>query len=137
MRAFTTEWLKAAYDDLLTVRELADNPQLTHIAAFHSQQCIEKLMKALLEEHEIDIPKIHSLIKLEKMLPIRFQGIDETHLSRLDELYIESRYPGDMGLLPYGKPTLADAKEFYEFANTIFEQICTQLGTSISEIKVQ
>ena len=30
--------------------------------------------------------------------------------------YIDSRYPGDMGLLPYGKPTLEDAKEFHEFA---------------------
>lgn len=57
-------------------------------------------------------------------------------LESLNELYIESRYPGDMGLLPYGKPTLADAKEFYEFANTIFEQTCTRLGISISEIKV-
>ena len=45
----------------------------------------------------------------------------------LDTLYIESRYPGDMGLLPYGKPTLKDAKEFYDFAQKLFDDVCQKL----------
>jgi len=35
----------------------------------------------------------------------------------------DSRYPGEMGLLPYGKPTLKDAKEFFDFANMIYDKI--------------
>lgn len=135
MRAFTKEWLKAAHDDLLTIHEIIDNIHLTHIVAFHAQQCIEKTFKAILEEHEVDTPKIHSLIKLAKILPISIQDIDTTMLERLDELYIDSRYPGDMGLLPYGKPRIEDAKEFYSVANGILQQVCTLLNISIHEIK--
>ena len=42
-------------------------------------------------------------------------------------LCIDSRYPGDLGLLPYGKPTIVDAKEFYNFATDIFERVCVLL----------
>jgi len=36
---------------------------------------------------------------------------------------INSRYPSKIGLLPYGKPTLEDAKEFFDFANMIYDKI--------------
>jgi len=41
-------------------------------------------------------------------------------LLTINELYVESRYPGELGLLPYGKPTRKDAKAFYEFAREIY-----------------
>jgi len=41
----------------------------------------------------------------------------------LGDLYIDSRYPGDLGLLPNGKPTLADVKEYYEFAKDICDKV--------------
>lgn len=44
-------------------------------------------------------------------------------LDKLNKLYIDSRYPSDLGLLPYGKPTLADAKMFYQFAKEIFDKV--------------
>jgi len=49
-------------------------------------------------------------------------------LYRLDQLYIESRYPGDLGLLPNGKPSKEDAKMFYDFAIMIFSKICNLLS---------
>jgi HEPN domain-containing protein len=52
----------------------------------------------------------------------------------LNKLYIESRYPSSFGLLPYGKPTLEDAKKFYEFANEVFDKVCEILGVDRSEI---
>jgi HEPN domain-containing protein len=127
MRAFAREWLSAAYDDILTIEEIIDNQHLTHIVAFHAQQCIEKSFKAILEENEMDTLKIHKLLRLHKTLPVTLTGINDDTLSILDELYIESRYPGDMGLLPNGKPTLEDAKEFYTFAKNIFNQVCILL----------
>ena len=48
----------------------------------------------------------------------------------MDDLYIESRYPGDLGLLPNGKPTIADAEEFYNFAKEIFEKVKNILAES-------
>jgi len=56
-------------------------------------------------------------------------------LQLLDELYIDSRYPGDMGLLPYGKPTLEDAKEFYEFAQSVFDKVCEILAVDRDMLK--
>jgi len=40
-----------------------------------------------------------------------------------DKLYIDARYPGNLGLLPKGKPTLADAQQFYEFAQKIYQNV--------------
>lgn len=130
MRAFTEEWLKAARDDLLTIEEILDNPHLTHIVAFHAQQCAEKSMKAIIEEEEIDIPKIHRLLKLHEKVSFSLGGLDEEIMSLLDGLYIESRYPGDMGLLPHGKPSPDDAKEFYSFASSTLDKACEVLGTN-------
>lgn len=134
MRAFTKEWIKAALDDLVTIEEIIENHHLTHIVAFHSQQCIEKLMKALMEEKEIDTPKIHKLIKLKELLGGELDELDETLLSTLDQLYIESRYPGELGLLPNGKPSLEEAREFYNFTRDIFEKICQKLSIKKNEL---
>ena len=45
----------------------------------------------------------------------------------LDSLYIESRYPVDIGLLPDGKPTTEDAKYFFEFAILIYDYVKRKL----------
>ncbi len=123
MRNFTKEWLKAANDDLLIIEQIITIKDLTHMVAFHAQQAIEKTLKALIEEYEIDIPKIHKLVKLNKILEDKIDIKNKILLARLDELYIDSRYPGEMGLLPNGKPTLEDAKEFYEFAVNISNMV--------------
>ena len=134
MRDFTKEWLKAAVDDLITIDEIIDNISLTHVVAFHSQQCIEKIMKALVEEYEIDIPKIHKLVKLNVIIDNKLDIDNVDMLKRLDTLYIESRYPGDMGLLPNGKPTLEEAKEFCIFSKDTFEKVCKILKTNKDEL---
>lgn len=123
MRNLTKEWLKAAYDDLITIEEIKDNVLLTHIVAFHAQQCVEKVFKAILEENQIEIPKIHKLRQLLTLFPEKIIEPEEKILSLLDKLYIESRYPGDFGLLPDGKPTIEDAREFYVFAKNIYDKI--------------
>jgi len=80
MRRFTKEWLKASYDDLLTIYEIKGIEHLTHIAAFHAQQSIEKSLKALIEEYEIDIPKTHNLSKLQNILEEKIEKLDYTML---------------------------------------------------------
>lgn len=56
-------------------------------------------------------------------------------LLKINELYIDSRYPGDMGLPPYGNPTIKDAKEFYDFAKLVFDRVCNTLDVNIDEVK--
>ncbi len=124
MRIATKEWLKSASYDLLTVKRIINDELLTHIVAFHSQQAIEKSLKALMEECEIDIPKIHHLVKLNYIVRDKFLIENTEILKRLDELYIDARYPSELGLLPEGKPSIEDAREFYEFAVQVFNQVC-------------
>ncbi len=38
-----------------------------------------------------------------------------------------------MGLLPTGKPTLADAREFFEVAKCLYDQIGRELATGESK----
>lgn len=134
MKVISKEWLKASRDDMLIIEQIINIEHLTHMVAFHAQQAIEKSLKALIEEYEIDIHKIHKLIRLKKILSDKLTIENDELLANLDELYIDSRYPGDMGLLPNGKPTLADAQEFYDFAKEIFSKVCNILEIDKEDI---
>lgn len=118
------EWVKAAKVDLGVIHEIIDNDCLTTMTAFHAQQSIEKCLKALLELYNQEVPKVHSIQKLLKRTS-EYITIDVSGeiIIKIDTLYIESRYPGDMGLLPYGEPTSKDATEFYELAKKIYNLV--------------
>jgi len=107
---------------------------LTNIVAFHSGQAIEKSFKALIEYQKIAFIKTHNLEKLYKKLENIIE-VDYEQLEFINELYIDSRYPGDMGLLPNGKPTIDDAIQFYEFAKTVFAKVCKILNIEKEDIK--
>ena len=123
MKQLTREWLNAAGDDLITIENLLDNPILTNIVAFHSQQAIEKSIKAIIEEFGISFTKTHNLqtllIRIEQVILMSF---NELIISELDRLYIDARYPGDLGLMPHGKPTLEEAKIYFQEALKIKKQ---------------
>lgn len=123
------EWLESALGDLKNIEHIIDDIYLTHIVAFHSQQCIEKCFKAILEFQSKNVPKEHSTIKLYSLVKddLRTQ-IDYDLLTDLDDLYVDSRYPGDFGLLPHGKPTLENAREFYENALKVYKEVCETVG---------
>ena len=133
-RAQAIEWLKAALLDLKSIEKIIDDEFLTPIAAFHAQQAIEKSLKAIIEYEKIEISKTHNLKRLYKKIEHIIE-LDKNRLDFINELYIDSRYPGDMGLLPYGKPTLEDAKEFYEFAQSVFDKVCEILAVDRDMLK--
>ena len=128
------EWLKASFDDLETMSELQDNENLTNISAFHSQQSVEKSFKALIEYNQLPLQKTHNLEKLYISIKEIIEIDNLMMLEMINELYIDSRYPGDMGLLPHGKPSINDVKEFYDFSNHIFMQVCKVLKTDKKDL---
>jgi len=130
----TKEWLYFAYSDILTCERILYDEMLSNIVAFHAQQAVEKSFKALIIHKKDKVPKQHDLIRLYKRIEFYLDIDDDSILDDLNKLYIESRYPSSFGLLPYGKPTLEDAKKFYEFANEIFDKVCEILGVDRSEI---
>jgi HEPN domain-containing protein len=123
MKEITNEWLLAAKDDLKAAKTLLSDASLTNLVAFHAQQCIEKSFKALAEENSIAIPKTHDLIRLYQLIKGLTADIDMEILYDVNELYIDSRYPGEMGLMPNGKPSFTEAEVFVDFSALILSQI--------------
>jgi HEPN domain-containing protein len=129
MKPISSAWLSAANDDLVLIQEIMSNETLTHLVAFHAQQAIEKSFKALLEEREGIVPRIHTLENLLVRIT-KYTSIDGELdlLEDLDKLYIDSRYPADFGLLPDGKPTVEEATAFNELAVYIHDKIKLELS---------
>lgn len=124
MKLITEEWLKRARDDLDVAKEIIVREHLTNMVTFHSQQAVEKSLKAIIEEFEIGFIKIHNLERLIGIVKQRLDlDVDLNFIKRLDEVYISMRYPSDLGLLPSGKPTIQDARELYEFAENLYHNV--------------
>lgn len=129
MKKLTENWLKAAKDDLDVIERIIKDAHLSHMVAFHAQQCLEKLFEAVIEEHDIETQKIHKLVTLYGRIE-SFLGeeMDLQLLKTLDSLYIEARYPGELELLPNGRPTQDDAENFYSYVCNAFERVSKYLG---------
>jgi HEPN domain-containing protein len=50
MKKATEAWLDFAHRDLEAAKLLVDHEYVSNAVLFHSQQCLEKCLKALLEE---------------------------------------------------------------------------------------
>lgn len=82
MKAITADWLRSARTDIETIDAIIGNSNLTAIVAFHAQQCVEKCLKALLEEFDIDVQKTHNLLTLKSAVEFRQSlNLDEDTLS--------------------------------------------------------
>jgi len=121
MKKQVEDWVLLADKDLKAAEIIInDEYPLTNIVAFHCQQAIKKYFKAFIIEKDMPLIRTHDLIKLNGMInEIKDLGIDEEKLIVLNEVYMDSRYPGDLGLMPDGMPTNEQAKEFIKYANEI------------------
>jgi len=64
MKESTKAWLEFASRDLEAAKKLIDDDYLANIVLFHSQQCVEKCLKAILEESDQNVPRIHGVNRL-------------------------------------------------------------------------
>jgi hypothetical protein len=74
------------------------------------------------------LARLHDLIRLQLYAEIPLTDEELILLGLINEVYIDSRYPGDLGLLPNGKPTKNEIITFIELCETIFQKLMTQLG---------
>jgi HEPN domain-containing protein len=99
MKPLTEEWIAKAEGDFITAqRELRarKSPNFDAVC-FHTQQCIEKYLKAILQEHDIAIGKTHNLVALlDKIIEI-YPHLEHlrTPLQELNAYAIDFRYPGE------------------------------------------
>jgi len=127
----TKPWMEFARQDLSAAEKLQSDESLSNVAMFHCQQCVEKSLKALYEESERHIPRIHSTLKLYadilKLVPGINQFATNEDLTYIDAVYIDTRYPGGFGLLPNGTPSRDDVIRGVEIARKVFIGVCTVL----------
>ena len=121
MKPQVKKWLEFAGIDLLSAEKLLSDERVTQSAAFHCHQAIEKSLKALLEELGIKIPRIHDL---ERLYGIMIENDIELNinldvLDQINDVYIDSRYPTDVGLIPAGTPSIKKVEDFYKLAKSI------------------
>ena len=124
MKTSTIQWLEFAQTDLRSCENNLNDEFVTNVVAFHAQQAVEKAFKALIEEKGIRMSRIHNLTRLYALTESFLASpIDETELEMLDNVYTSSRYPGDMGLLSTGKPTIIESKILYDISLKVYSII--------------
>jgi len=125
MRRETEEWLKIALEDYESARCLFEEG-LYRMVCYHAQQTVEKFLKAILTEREIDFARTHNIIDLKNAvikLGYKIELTDEDAVF-LNSVY-RSRYPSDLGFLPSGEPTKEDAEKAMGITRIIVDSIQT------------
>jgi len=122
MKSAVARWLEFAEIDLKAASTLMKEGGLSSVVCFHAQQCVEKSLKAMIESKGINPPKSHDLIMLYGHID-EMVKLEEDALAKMNQVYIDARYPASLGALPEGLPDDDDAADFYEFANEVLGQV--------------
>lgn len=125
------QWVQRAEEDyrnaeyVLTLAE--DCPVGT--VSFHSQQCVEKYLKALLVRHSLLVPRTHDLLELYHRVPSdRRPLLSEEWLAILNRYAVEARYPGDWDII-----SRREAEDAFRIAQTIRVTISQELSRLMSQ----
>lgn len=114
-------WAAKAEEDLLAAEHLlalGENCPFG-IAAFHSQQCAEKYIKAVLTWRSVPFPRTHDLLELLSLVsPDMGVRVSPTELALLNRYSVEVRYPGE-----WEPVTRADATSALEAARRVREAV--------------
>ena len=121
MRKEAEGWVKIAIEEFQSAQYLFEK-SLFRMVCYHSQQAVEKILKAILVEQEVEVPFTHNLLDLNNAV----KNLNhETPVSDEDCVFLNSvyrsRYPSDVGLLPTGEPREKDARKAFEIADTILK----------------
>lgn len=118
------DWVEYAEEDLIMSKSaLRRSKPLTISSCFHSQQCAEKYLKAILVSQDIEFPKTHDLLVLNTLCEGAgiFTGFTKENLGKLSGYAVHTRYPGN-------QPTADEAREALEIALNIRRFSRTFLG---------
>jgi len=107
------KWLEFAKEDYRVLEYLwKSNNKFYRSICFHGQQYVEKVLKGIIEHPGETPPRIHDINALNQKcqnLGINIP-LNETEILFFSSVYIDTRYPPDVGLLPKGEPLKSDAE---------------------------
>lgn len=126
MNEYIEKWILKALEDLkLISHELSFPPEevVTGAVCFHSQQAVEKLLKAYLILENIDFGKTHDLKYLLNLCIKQDKDFKKVKVGDLTFYAVEVRYPDEFYI-----PTIEEAKECSEIAAKIKEFVFFKLA---------
>ena len=123
MRKATSNWIKEAKDEYDSALILYEHEKYRG-ACYHSQQSVEKGLKALILEKGKKPERIHDIIEL--LNEVTMLGWD-AGLTINDAVFLNSiykgRYPTEEGLLPHGEPSREDTEKALLAAKILIEKL--------------
>jgi len=119
-REYVEKWLEKASNDLKAAEHLLAVSGLSDIICFHSQQAVEKYLKAVLADQQVEIPKTHDLEALLELTGLGDAeiGMSVDDITTLTRYSAESRYPVNLPML-----SLEDANNALELAKKVRDAI--------------
>lgn len=130
MRKATGAWIAEARDELESAAILFDHHKYRGVC-LHSQQTVEKCLKALLLEKARPLTRTHDIVELLNLVTAEGWTVslpmDEAVF--LNSVY-RGRYPTERGLLPHGEPGEKDAHRALQAAKTLMQRVDELLGKS-------
>ncbi len=120
MNPLTLEWAETAEEDYAIVKLIQQAPTqgLNNPICFHAQQCIEKYLKAWLQEANLPVPRPHDVKELLDLIVPTLPAWRawEAAFSTFDKYAVDARYPGYFA-------TAIDAQQAV--------QICTEVRQAV------
>ena len=120
MNPLTLEWAETAEEDYAIVKLIQQAPTqgLNNPICFHAQQCIEKYLKAWLQEANLPVPRPHDVKELLDLIVPTLPAWRawEAAFSEFDKYAVDARYPGYFA-------TAIDAQQAV--------QICTEVRQAV------
>jgi HEPN domain-containing protein len=125
------QWMDKAEEDYRNaefVLTLTNDCPLSTIC-FHSQQCVEKYLKALLVCESLSVPRSHDLQELSNRIPADGRPeLPQADLAVLNRYAIEARYPGDWDII-----SRREAEEAFGLARGIRQTISQELSRRMGQ----
>ncbi len=124
VKEISKKWIKKAKEDLITAETLLDSPEerlefLTASIGFHSQQCVEKCLKAILTFNQKDFKRshdIHYLLNLsEDEIDSNSSNKIRENADMLNDFAVNARYPGD-----YEDFNIDESEQSFQIAKLVF-----------------
>jgi HEPN domain-containing protein len=124
MKLTTGEWIDKAEDDWVVAQQSyrARKHPVYDAACFHAQQCVEKYLKARLEEAGAAFPKTHDLLRL-LSLAVRIEPgwtVLHPNVITLSAYAVEFRYPGKSATKLKAKQAIKDCREVRRIIRATF-----------------
>jgi len=121
-KTYAKEWLEFTIKNLNTAQLLYEAKHYEDIIGIELEQTLEKVLKSIMANIGIRIPKDHDLVKIYFMIEdfICLSDDEILFLRKVTNYYKEDRYPNPN----YCLPSRSEIKEILYFTEELFDKTC-------------